>query len=47
MPASVAKEARELQTIRHKHQNDKDSGFSATNYPTKEGRVADHDNVQE
>ena len=47
VPASVAKEAWELQAIRHKLQNDKSSGFSATNYATKEGWMADHDNVQE
>lgn len=44
VPVSVVKEAKELQAIRKKHQNDSTFDFSATTYKCKEVRVADHDN---
>lgn len=44
VPVTVAKEAKELQKIRRKHQGDYTFDFAKTNYRTKEIRVADHDN---
>lgn len=44
VPVSVAKEAKELQAIRRKHQNDSTFDFSKTSYKCREIRVADHDN---
>lgn len=44
VPASVVKEAKKLQAIRHKHQNDDSFDFYKTDYRTEELRVADHDN---
>lgn len=44
VPVSVAKEAKELQNIRRKHQGDSTFDFSKTNYKTREIRVADHAN---
>lgn len=44
VPSSVAKEAKELQNIRRKHQEDPEFDFSKTSYRTKEVRVADHEN---
>lgn len=41
---SVAKEAKELQAIRKKHQDDSSFDFSITSYKCREIRVADHDN---
>ena len=43
-PAKVANQAKELQAIRRKHQNDDSFDFVATSYLTKEVRIADHDN---
>lgn len=44
VPASVEKEARELQAIRKKHQGNEKFDFYATQYKTVEIREADHDN---
>lgn len=44
VPVAVAKEAKELQNIRRKHQGDSTFNFAKTNYKTREVRVADHDN---
>lgn len=44
VPLAVAKEAKELQNIRRKHQGDSTFDFAKTNYRSKEIRVADHDN---
>ena len=44
VPVSVVKEAKELQAIRRKHQNDATFDFSSTSYKCREIRVADHDN---
>lgn len=44
VPAKVANQAKELQAIRRKHQNDDSFDFVATSYLTKEVRIADHDN---
>lgn len=47
VPASVEAEARELQAIRHKHQDDDSFDFNTTAYRTVEVREADHDNYKE
>lgn len=44
VPVAVAKEAKELQNIRRKHQGDSTFDFAKTNYRTREVRVSDHDN---
>lgn len=44
VPSSVAKEAKQLQLIRKKHQNNPKFDFSKTEYNKKVIRVADHDN---
>lgn len=44
VPKSVEKEARELQAIRQKHQEDPNFDFHATDYKKKIVRVADHEN---
>lgn len=44
VPVSVAKEAKQLQEIRRKHQGDPTFDFAKTNYRTIEIRVSDHDN---
>ena len=44
VPDSVVKEAKELQAIRRKHQNDATFDFSNTSYKCREIRVADHNN---
>lgn len=44
VPVEVAKEAKELQTIRHKHQNDNTFDFWKCDYYRREVRVADHPN---
>lgn len=44
VPASVKKEALELQAIRKKHQGNEQFDFVATSYQTIEVREADHDN---
>lgn len=44
VPVKVADQARQLQAIRRKHQNDDSFDFIATSYLTKEVRIADHDN---
>lgn len=44
VPVVVAKQAKELQAIRRKHQNDPTFDFNKTNYKTKTVRVADHEN---
>lgn len=44
VPASVEKEARELQAIRRKHQGDANFSFGATDYKRLVVRYADHDN---
>ncbi|MBN7275495.1 hypothetical protein GNF18_10120 [Ligilactobacillus pobuzihii] len=44
VPAEVKKQARELQAIRRKHQNDDAFDFAATAYLSREVRVADHEN---
>lgn len=42
VPLSVVKEAKELQAIRRKHQNDSTFDFLKTSYYTREVRIADH-----
>lgn len=44
VPVSVAQEAKELQAIRRKHQNDSTFNFSETLYNCKEVRISDHNN---
>ncbi|MFK5676043.1 hypothetical protein [Ligilactobacillus sp. LYQ60] len=44
VPASVEEQARELQSIRRKHQNDSMFDFNKTSYLKQEIRIADHDN---
>ena len=44
VPASVEQEARELQAIRRKHQNDFEFDFLGTDYAKRIIREADHDN---
>lgn len=44
VPAAVEQEARELQAIRRKHQNDRDFDFWSTSYSTRIVREADHQN---
>lgn len=44
VPASVEDEARELQSIRRKHQDDLSFDFYATDYLKREVREADHPN---
>lgn len=44
VPVSVAKEAKQLQEIRRKHQGDPTFDFAKTNYRTIEIRVSDHIN---
>lgn len=44
VPTEVEKEAKELQTIRHKHQNDNTFSFYKCDYYKREVRVADHPN---
>lgn len=44
VPVSVAKEAKELQDIRKKHQDDPSFDFRNTSYKCREIRVADHNN---
>lgn len=44
VPVSVAKEAKKLQDIRRKHQNDSTFDFTKTTYKSHEIRVADHNN---
>lgn len=44
VPVAVAKEAKELQKIRRKHQGDSTFDFAKTSYRTIEIRVSDHDN---
>lgn len=44
VPNEVKKEARELQNIRRKHQNDDTFDFAETSYLSREVRVADHEN---
>ena len=44
VPVSVAKEAKELQAIRKKHQDDPSFDFNSTSYKCREIRVADHNN---
>lgn len=44
VPVAVAKEAKQLQNIRRKHQGDSTFDFAKTNYRTREIRVADHAN---
>lgn len=44
VPVEVEKEARELQSIRRKHQDDENFSFYQTNYLKREVRVADHYN---
>lgn len=46
VPVAVAKEAKELQNIRRKHQGDSTFDFAKTNYRTREIRVADHANQE-
>ena len=47
VPVAVEDEARELQDIRRKHQNNDLFDFNATAYKTIEIREADHDNYKE
>lgn len=47
VPLAVEAEARELQDIRRKHQDDDSFDFNATAYRTVEVREADHDNYKE
>ena len=47
VPVAVEAEARELQDIRRKHQNNDLFDFNATAYKTVEIRIADHDNYKE
>lgn len=47
VPVAVEAEARELQDIRRKHQNNDLFDFNATAYKTVEVREADHDNYKE
>lgn len=47
VPSAVEAEARELQDIRRKHQDDDSFDFNATAYRTVEVREADHDNYKE
>lgn len=47
VPVAVEAEARELQDIRRKHQDDDSFDFNATAYRTVEVREADHDNYKE
>lgn len=47
VPATVEAEARELQDIRRKHQDDDSFDFDKTSYRTIEVREADHDNYKE
>lgn len=44
VPVSVAKEAKLMQKIRRKHQNDPTFDFDKTSYNCREIRVADHEN---
>lgn len=44
VPTDVEAEARELQDIRKKHQNDNTFDFYKTDYRAKEIRIADHEN---
>lgn len=44
VPTKVVKQAKELQAIRKKHQNDENFDFIATDYKKKIVRVADHAN---
>ena len=44
VPIEVEKEARELQAIRRKHQNDDTFSFWKCDYYKREVRVADHSN---
>ena len=44
VPAEVEKEAKELQSIRRKHQGDDTFDFAETSYFSREVRVADHEN---
>lgn len=44
VPSCVEEQAKELQTIRRKHQNDNKFDFNKTSYLSREVRVADHDN---
>lgn len=46
VPVAVEAEARELQDIRRKHQNNDLFDFNATAYKTVEVREADHDNYK-
>lgn len=47
VPATVEAEARELQAIRRKHQDNDSFDFDKTSYRTVEVREADHDNYKE
>ena len=47
VPVAVEAEARELQALRKKHQDDDSFDFNATAYKTVEVREADHDNYKE
>lgn len=47
VPATVEAEARELQDIRRKHQDDDSFDFYETAYKTVDVREADHDNYKE
>ena len=47
VPAAVEAEARELQDIRRKHQDDDSFDFEKASYRTIEVREADHDNYKE
>lgn len=47
VPLAVEAEARELQALRKKHQDDDSFDFNATSYKTVEVREADHDNYKE
>lgn len=42
VPACIEKEARELQEIRKKHQNDNTFNFGLCDYPKRVVREADH-----
>ena len=44
VPAEVESQAKKLQGIRRKHQNDDGFDFEKTSYLTRKVRVADHDN---
>ena len=44
VPVEVEQEARELQAIRHKHQNDREFDFLGTDYAKRVVREADHQN---